>query len=94
MIFTTLAFTQMWQALGVRSNRESLFRQGVWSNKPLFGLVVLTFGLQMLALYVPGLQTFLKTTTMTAGDLLLCVGVSSLVLVATEIEKVFARKNG
>ncbi|GAB4580090.1 MAG: cation-translocating P-type ATPase [Anaerolineales bacterium] len=94
MIFTTLAFTQMWQALGVRSNRESLFRQGLWSNKPLFGLVVFTFGLQMLALYVPGLQTFLKTTTMTGGDLLLCVAVSSLVLVVTEVEKMFARKNG
>ncbi|MCB9135479.1 MAG: cation-translocating P-type ATPase [Anaerolineales bacterium] len=92
MIFTTLAFSQMWQALGVRSNRESLFKQGVWSNKPLFGLVVLTFGLQMMALYLPGLQAFLKTTTMTAGDLLLCFGVSSLVLVATEVEKVFVRR--
>jgi Ca2+-transporting ATPase len=92
MIFTTLAFSQMWQALGVRSNRESLFRQGLGSNKPLFGLVMLTFGLQMLALYVPVLQAFLKTTTMTAGDLRLCVGVSGMVLVVTEIEKIFARK--
>ncbi|NUM46587.1 MAG: cation-translocating P-type ATPase [Anaerolineales bacterium] len=92
MIFTTLAFSQMWQALGVRSNRESLFRQGLGSNKPLFGLVVFTFGLQLLALYVPVLQAFLKTTTMTTGDLLLCVAVSSLVLVATELEKVVARK--
>ncbi len=92
MIFTTLAFSQMWQALGVRSNRESLFRQGLWSNKPLFGLVVFTFGLQLLALYVPVLQAFLKTTTMSGGDLLLCVAVSSLVLVATEVEKVVVRK--
>lgn len=55
-------------------------------------VVVLTFVLQMMAIYLLALQTFLTTTTMTPGDLLLCVAASSLVLVTTEVEKYFARQ--
>ena len=42
MVFTVLCFTQLGHVLAIRSERESLFTQGVFSNKPLFGAVVLT----------------------------------------------------
>ena len=47
MVFTVLTLSQMGNVLAIRSERESLFRQGLFSNLPLLGAVLLTFGLQM-----------------------------------------------
>jgi Ca2+-transporting ATPase len=87
MIFTTLALAQVWQALAVRSEEDSLFSIGLLSNKPLFGLALLVVALQLLAVYVPFLQEFFQTRPLSLTDLALSVGVSSLVLIAIEIEK-------
>ena len=91
-MFTTLAFAQMWQALGIRSGKESLFRVGVFSNPTLLAMVALTFLLQMVAIYLPALQTFLKTNPLLWSDLLMCIAVSSLVFVLAEVEKWWAGK--
>lgn len=42
MVFTVLILSQMGQVLAIRSERESFFSQGLFSNKPLLGAVVLT----------------------------------------------------
>ena len=47
MVFTTLTLSQMGNALAVRSERESLFKQGIFSNKLLLAAVIVTFVLQM-----------------------------------------------
>jgi Ca2+-transporting ATPase len=87
MMFTTLAFAQVWQAMGGRSSSESLLRIGLLSNKPLLLLVLLVIVLQLAAIYIPALATFLQTTTLTLGELLLCVAISALVLLLSEVEK-------
>lgn len=92
MMFTTLAFSQVWQAMGIRSGNDSLFKVGLFSNLPLLGLALLVAGAQLLALYLPALQTFLQTSALTTTDLLLCFGVSSLVFVYAEAEKIFFRR--
>ena len=51
MVFTTLTLSQMGHALAVRSSRDSLFKIGLLSNKPLLGAVLLTFVLQMAVVY-------------------------------------------
>ena len=56
MIFTTLTLTQMGNALAVRSEQESLFQVGIFSNKQLIGSVLLTFLLQLAVIYIPFLQ--------------------------------------
>jgi Ca2+-transporting ATPase len=58
----------------------------------LFGAVVLTFLLQMATLYVPPLSRVLKTQPLSAGELLGCVAVASLVFVAVELEKLLVRR--
>jgi Ca2+-transporting ATPase len=55
MTFTVLTLSQLAHIMAIRSEHESLFRQGLWSNRPLLGAVALTFGLQMATLYVPAL---------------------------------------
>jgi len=92
IMFTTLAFAQVWQAIAVRSNTQSIFRIGFFSNPILLLLVVAVVALQLAAIYVPFLQQFLGTTTLAWNDLALCFGVGVLVLVLAEIEKWWAHK--
>jgi P-type Ca2+ transporter type 2C len=87
MIFTSLAFLQIGQALGSRSSRESLLTLGLFSNKPLFLLVLLTIGLQLMVLFVPFFHTFFGITQLSAMDLLICTGLGVLLLAALEAEK-------
>lgn len=87
MMFTTLAFAQVWQAFGVRSGSDSIFRVGLFSNIPLLGLAALVILAQIAALYIPVLQNYLKTTPLSWPDLILCIMVGALVLVYAEIEK-------
>ena len=92
MVFTTLTFVQMWQVMAIRSERQSLFTQGLGSNLPLLGAVILTFLLQLAVVYVPLLNPIFDTKPLTAAELLLCIAASSLVFVAIEIEKWILRR--
>jgi Ca2+-transporting ATPase len=92
MVFTVLALSQMGHVLAIRSERESLFSQGLFSNKPLLGSVLLTFGLQMAVLYVPVLQPIFKTQALSGNELLFCLALSSVVFFVVEIEKWMRRR--
>ena len=93
LVFNTLTISQMFNALGLRSNRESLFRIGVFSNRALIGAVLLTFGLQMVVTYAPFFQEVFQTTALSLRDLLLTFGLSSVVLWALELEKWLKRRS-
>ncbi len=92
MVFTVLCLSQIGHVLAIRSERESLFSQGLFSNKPLFGAFVLTFAMQMATIYVPFLNPLFKTAPLTLEELLLCLFLSSIVFFAVEIEK-FIKRN-
>lgn len=91
MVFTVLCLTQLGNALAVRSERESLFKQGLLSNKALLGAVVLSGILQLSTVYIPALNPIFKTQPLSILELLLCIGVSSLIFFAVEIEKLIRR---
>jgi Ca2+-transporting ATPase len=91
MVFTVLTFAQMFHVLAIRSERESLWRIGVASNRPLLLAVLATCGLQIAVLYVPWLQPIFKTAPLSAFELGACVALASAVLVAVEIEKMLVR---
>ncbi len=93
IVFTVLCLSQMWHVLAIRSERESLFSQGLFSNQLLLGAVLLTFILQLCTIYVPVFNKFFNTQPLTAGELILAIGISSLVFVAVELEKWLKRKN-
>ena len=87
MVFTTLTLSQMGHALAIRSEKESLFRQGLFSNKPLFGAVGLTFVLQMVITYWEPLRNVFGIQAMPVRELLLSLGFSVIVFIAVEVEK-------
>jgi P-type Ca2+ transporter type 2C len=87
MVFTILSISQMGQAMAVRSDKKSLFTQGVFGNKQLVGAVLLTLFLQMAVIYVPFLQDIFSTQALSIKELLICIGLSSIVFWAVEFEK-------
>ncbi len=91
MVFTVLCLSQMGHVLAIRSERESFFRQGVLSNKPLFGAVLLTFALQMATVYVPFLNPVFKTEPLTPWELVVTILLSTVVFLAVEFEKAIKR---
>ena len=78
--------------LAIRSERESLFTQGVLSNAALTGALLLTLALQMAVLYVPWLNPIFKTEPLSLGELGACLALSSVVFVGVEIEKALVRR--
>ena len=90
--FTMLCFVQLGHVLAVRSERESLFTQGLLSNKPLVGAVVLAIALQLAIIYVPALNRLFKTQALSAAELALTAAGAVSVFVVVEIEKWFWRR--
>ncbi|HET6371637.1 MAG TPA: cation-translocating P-type ATPase, partial [Nitrospiria bacterium] len=91
LLFTTMTLSQMGLALAVRSGRDSLFRIGVLSNKPLLGAVALTFFLQLAVIYLPPLQRVFTTDSLNMLDLAVCLVVSSLLFWGVEATKWLGR---
>ena len=92
MVFTVLCLTQLGHVLAIRSEKESLFKIGLLSNKPLLGAVILSFIFQMATIYVPFLNPIFKTEPLSLNELLLTICLSSIVFFAVEIEKWRKRK--
>jgi Ca2+-transporting ATPase len=87
MVFTLLCLSQLAHVLAIRSERESLFSQGLFSNLPLLGAVALTFVLQMATIYVPALNSIFKTMPLSPAELAATFTIAAVVFVAVEIEK-------
>ncbi len=91
LVFTALTFEQMAHVLAIRSESSSLFQIGLFSNKPLLGAVALTIVLQLGIIYLPFMQNIFSTLPLTATELALCAGVSVVVFLAVELEKLARR---
>ncbi|MBJ9752207.1 cation-translocating P-type ATPase [Burkholderia cepacia] len=91
MTFTVLALSQMGHVLAIRSERRSLFVQGLRANLPLLGAVALTVALQMAAIYVPALNTLLRTSALSLHELVLTLAVSAVIFLLVEFEKYLVR---
>jgi len=91
MVFTTLCFLQLGHVMAIRSERESLFTQGLLSNKPLLASVAATVLLQLLTVYVPALNPVFKTQPLSAKELIAVLVLSSIVFIAVEMEKLIKR---
>ena len=91
MVFTTLTLSQMAFALSVRSESDSLFRIGLFSNLPMLGAILLTFILQLALIYLPFLNNIFSTTPLSALNLALSIGLGVLLIATTEIVKWITR---
>jgi Ca2+-transporting ATPase len=91
MIFTSLAFMQVFQALASRSNKESLFKMGVMSNPLLAGMALLVVALQLAVLYFPVLSKFFEVIPLSGCDLSIAAAAGVIVFAVMELEKKFKK---
>ena len=92
MVFTGLAIAQLGHVLAIRSERESLFTQGVASNPALLATVAAMLALQLAAVYVPAMNVVLHTAPLSGVELAITLGAGSVVFVAVELEKWIRRR--
>jgi P-type Ca2+ transporter type 2C len=90
MAFTTLVFFALFTVFNARSDEQSAF-VGMFSNKGLWGAVLLSILLQVAVVYVPFLQDAFSTASLSAGDWLECAAVGSSVLWLMEAFKFIGR---
>jgi Ca2+-transporting ATPase len=87
MVFTTLVLAQMGNAMAIRSNTESAFKMGLFSNRMMVLAIGVTFILQLALIYVPFLQRFFETKPLAPFDLGVALVTSLVVFFAVELEK-------
>ncbi len=91
--FTVLAFTQMFEVMGIHAgDRASFFRTWFKGNNLLFWAVISTFILQLIVVYVPFFQNLFHTSAMSFTHMIVTFVAGSVILFAVELEKVVIRR--
>lgn len=90
MTFTTLPIAQMG---AVRSDHESIFRIGVFSNVALVRAIAATFVLLLVVIYPLGFQGVMNADSLSTTDMLIAIAASLVVVLVAEVVKWFERRN-
>lgn len=85
--FTTLALFQIWNVHNSRALDHSIFKVGLFSNKPLIAVTGLALLLQVAAVELPFMHRLMKTMPLVWHDWLLCIGTSLALVVLVELRK-------
>lgn len=90
MAFTTLVFFSLYNVFNARSDERSVF-SALFSNKWLWGSVLLSIILQIAVIYIPFLQQAFSTVDLSFRDWIHCAIVASSVLWLRELSKFVKR---
>ena len=91
MAFATLTFCQLFHAVDVRSERESIFKIGVFTNPAMNKAFLVGMALQLAVLLIPFLQPIFSVCSLTALEWLCVIVLSVLPVIISEIEKAIRR---
>jgi Ca2+-transporting ATPase len=91
MVFLTLCFVQLTNAVSVRSAHQSMISLRILGNRKLWGAIVLTVILQLLIVYVPFLQSILKTTSLNGKAMLSILAVTLVCFLLIELFKLITK---
>ena len=91
MAFTTLVFAQLFNTFNCRSDDVSAFDH-LFTNKWLWGAIVLSVVLQVVVVHAPFLNDAFGTQPLSMIDWFVCFGLASIVLWADELKKLVGRR--
>jgi len=94
MAFVTLSLCELFRAYTVRSERTSIFRLGIFSNKYMQYAVALSLVLLLLVVNVPFLQPIFNTHFLNLNEWAVVIGLAIIPAVSEEITKVYLRWRG
>jgi Ca2+-transporting ATPase len=92
MAFVTLSLCELFRAYTVRSEKASLFRLGIFSNRYMQYAVGLSIALMVLVISVPFLQPIFNTHFMSAREVAMVLSLSLIPAITEEITKFFLRR--
>ncbi|MBE0668996.1 MAG: cation-translocating P-type ATPase [Anaerolineales bacterium] len=92
MAFVTLSLAELFRAYTVRSERASIFKIGIFSNKYMQYAVGISIALLLIVCAVPFLQPIFNTHFLSAREWGLVLGLAIMPAVAEEITKFFLRR--
>ncbi|MEA3254386.1 MAG: HAD-IC family P-type ATPase, partial [Candidatus Altiarchaeota archaeon] len=87
MAFTTLVMFQMFYVLSCRSERYTLLKAGVFSNRYLILAVIFSVLMQVAVIYLPVFQDILGTVALDLRDWILIITVSITAFIIPELWK-------
>jgi Ca2+-transporting ATPase len=90
--FATLVTSELLRAYTARSERYSIFKTGVFSNKWMQYATGASFILLLVVIYVPFLQQVFGTVPLTINDWLIMLPFILLAPIAAELTKAFLRR--
>ena len=90
MTFAVMIFSQFTMIFSIRSG-NGWFTERFFSNKLLWGTIVLVIALTLLVMLMPAMQSLFKLTALTVSEWWLCIGLSVAVLILSELCKLFTR---
>jgi P-type Ca2+ transporter type 2C len=93
MCFITLILIQFFNALNCRSEKNSLFRIGILSNKWLLLAIAASLGMTMLLVYIPFLQKVFHTFALSAVDWGITLVSASSIFFIVELRKLLSRQS-
>ena len=93
MAFVTLSLCELFRAYTVRSERSSLFKIGVFSNRYMQYAVGLSIALLILVVSVPFLQPIFNTHFPSLREWAVVIGLGLIPAIAEEITKFFLRRS-
>jgi Ca2+-transporting ATPase len=82
----------MGYVMAIRSNRDSIFTIGLFSNRAMILAVVFTTLLQVAILYIPFTQELLEIQALAPQDLLVCFVLSTSLFFVVEFQKWLIRR--
>jgi P-type Ca2+ transporter type 2C len=85
--FIVLSCSQLFHSFNCRSQRDSIFTLGFFTNTKLIWATLISFVLQISVVYIPALQVIFKTQSLSGFDWILVLVISSFPLLAMEIVK-------
>lgn len=93
MAFATLSLAELFRAYTVRSERASVFRIGLFSNRYMQYAVGLSIVLLFLVTAVPFLRPIFNTHFPSANEWAIVIGLALIPAISEEITKFFLRKS-
>ncbi len=87
LIFTLVVMSCMFNAFNWRSERDSIFSLGIFTNRSLIYAILSTVLLQLAAIYVPILQTAFQTVPLSLSDWGMIIPLASTTLIVMELTK-------
>ena len=92
IVFNFLCVSQLAHVMVIRSEKQSMFGSGFFSNKPLISAVLIALLLQIVITYTPFFQPIFHTESLTLNEFIVVGAASLLVIIAVEIEKLISMR--